>query len=340
MPHRPSFERDIGPLRRRLDDAAQGMRAAEAVFSEHSQPDVGLTAINFPLEENLLHAAAGLLADWTAQAAMLLRRLDTATQAATLQFERLFDDKAGRESEGFLRRRVHLGHEAPETIAAELADLLALSAALDRMLREVKPALVQHHHNCEVYLLRLIARRRRIDLDLEAVGRQMAALKTQTNAHRTGGTVPHDPASEEERRGLALARQAAAVAEESLQAERQTLMRMIADDEDFVEALNAGSADVNVLAAKLAVDIEQGTALLKAADAQSQDPIGERAAPVQALLAAFDANIVAGHDLLARKRRVDDAFSRRLEAAQPPAGQPASEDPEAEMPATSPPPPI
>lgn len=319
MPHSPSFERDIGPLRRRLDDALKGMRAAEAVLLHHSEPDARLTVINFPVEESLLREAVGLLTGWKAQAVALLRSLDAATAAADLQFARLFDGNAGRQSEGVLRRRVHLGHVAPEAIAAELVDLLSISAAVDRMLVEIKPVLLEHHHNCETYLLRLVARRRQMDLDLENASRQIAALKTRTDERRMIDTSHRnsasEAASEDERRTLSLARQAAQSAYETMQSERETLQRMIADDEDFVQALNGGIAAVNVLAVKLAVDIEQRIALLKAIDVQLPRPMpmGELAAPVQALMAAFDANILAGHDLLARKQRADEAFSRRLE---------------------------
>jgi hypothetical protein len=65
------------------------------------------------------------------------------------------------------------------------------------------------------------------------------------------------------------------------------------------------------------LDIEERVALLRAADVQSSVPRAEVPAPAQALISAFEANILAGHDLLARKQRVDEAFSRRFAASLP-----------------------
>lgn len=334
MPHGPSFEHDIGALRRWLEDAFNGIRAAEAVLARHSAPDARLTAINFPLEEGLLRETVDLLTGWIGLAAALLRKLDTTTASANLQFERLFDDNAGRQSESFLRRRAHLGPAAPEAIATEIVDMLAISAALDRMLRESKPVLAEHHRRCEASLLLLVARRQRVDADLEAAGNRMALLKTRSRERRTtdsyGRSLASDAAAEEERRTLALDRQAALVREEALRSEQETLRRMIADDEDFVEALNAGIAAANVMAAKLALDIEQRVALLKAVAVQSSVPPPDIPTPVQALITAFDANVLAGHDLPARRQRADDAFLRRMAASPPPVEKPADELSEAE----------
>jgi hypothetical protein len=316
----PSFERDIGPLRRLLDDALKGMQAAEVALLHHSAPDARLTAINFPLEESLLRETTRLLDGWKAAAAALLRKLDTAAAAANLQFERLFDDNAGRQSEGFLRRRVHIGHAAPETISAELADLLAISAALDGMLKEAKASLLVHHRNCEACLEQLVMRRQRVDVDLEDASRRLALLKMQTNERRMaaghGRSLAQDPASEEERRALALDRQGQQGRERTLRSEWETLQRMIADDEDFVGVMNRTVAATNVMTQKLALDIEQRVALLKAADVQSDVPAVDTPAPALALIAAFDANIVAGHDLPARKQRADEAFARWIAASQ------------------------
>jgi predicted nucleic acid-binding Zn-ribbon protein len=319
MAHGPSLERDIGALRRLLDDAFKGMRAAEAALLCHSKPDARLTVINFPLEESLLRDTVDLLTGGKRQATALLRRLDTMTASVNLQFERLFDENAGRQSESFLRRRAHLGPAAPEVLAAELVDLLAGSAALDRMLREAKPVLVEHHRNCEACLLRLVVRRRQVDVDLEEASNRVAFLKTRAKERRRTSGHGRNPASdasdEEERRTLALERQAAQDRDEALRAERETLQRMTADDEDFVEALNAGLAAANIMAAKLAVDIEQRVALLKAITVHLSKPATDIAKPVQALITAFDANILAGHDLLARKQRTDDVFLRRMVAS-------------------------
>ena len=318
MSHAPLFERDIGLSQRMLDDASKGMQAAEALLFHHSKPDAQLTAINFPRQENLLRETVSLLVGWKGMTAMLLRRMDAATVSANLQFERLFDANAGRQTEGFLRRRVHLGHAAPETIAAELVNLLGISVALERMLKQAKPLLVYHHHNCEAYLLQLVSRRRQVDVDLVAIDRSIVSLSS---------SPPHEPqtlslswrnsvsqaAPGDEHQILALDRQAVQVRDETLRSELETLQRMIADNEDFVEALNAGVAATNVMTAKLSLDIEQRIALLKATQVQSSGSMAGIPQPVQALIDGFDANSLAGHDLLVRKQRADEAFARRFE---------------------------
>lgn len=326
MPHSPSFDRDVGAFQHLLDDAFKGMRAAETVLFHHSRPDARLTAINFPQEEALLREAIDLLTGCKRHAAALLGELDRMTSSASLQFERLFDENAGRQSEGFWRRRVRPGMVAPDAIVTELAGLLAVSAALDRMIRDSRPVVVDHHRNCEACLLLLVERRQRVDRDLEAADGRLALLKIQTKELRTASyarSPSSNAATEEKRRILALERQAAQATDDALQSERETLQRMIADDADFVDALNAGIAAVNAMAAKLAVDIEQRVALLKAVAAQSPVATMDFPASVQALIAAFDADILAGHDLLERKQRTDEAFFRRMDASLPSLEMPA-----------------
>lgn len=318
MAHVPAFERDIALMQPLLADASKGIIAAEAVISQHSEPDARLTALNFPLEESLLREAVRLLQGWQSHAANLLRRLDTKTASANLQFERLFDENAGRQSQGFLRRRVHLGNAVPEAISADLVKLLSASAALDVALAQAKPLLVLHHRSCEAHLLRLESRRRQLDVALEQAGRQLELLEGRTRERQAAappfGGRALSAASEEERRTLALDRHAAQVADEQLRFERETLLRLIAEDEEFLAVLNRGVAAVNVMGAKLKVDIEQRVALLKAAQAQSKGATPEPPVAVQQLVQAFDANLLGGHDLLSRKQRADEAFSRRLEA--------------------------
>lgn len=316
MAHGPVFERDIVRLRRLLGDASKGIQAAETVLSRHSEPDARLTAINFPLEESLLHEAAGLLREWQAQAARLLGSLDTKTASANLQFERLFDENAGRQSQGLLRRRVHLGNAEPAAIVADLVQLLLASASLDEALAETRPLLVLHHRSCEAHVMRLDTRRRQMDVGFEQTQRQLDLLEARTQEHRASRSFrgQASAASEDERRTLALERHAAQVADEQLRFERETLFRLIADDETFLDVLNEGLAAANVMATKLKVDIEQRVALLKAAQAQSGSTLLAFPVPVQALVQAFDDNLLAGHDLLSRKQRADYAFLRRLEA--------------------------
>lgn len=330
----PAFGRELGALRRMLGDVFDGMRAGDALLRRHSRPDERLTATNFPQEENLLHEMVDLLAGWKAGAAELLRRLDTATTSANLDFERLFDENAGRQSEGFLRRRTHLRQAAPKAIGAELVSLLSASAVLGRILQEARPSIVECHRNCEDCLLQLATRRRQIDVSLEELGRRMEQLKAQTRMRQTSGSFrPHaadDEASEEERRSLALDRHAVQSKEETARAERETLHRLMADDEDCVEALNAGIAAVNAMAAKLKVDIEGRVALLKAVCVQAAVDFPELPGPVAALVTAFEADILAGHDLLQRKQRADDAFARRMTPPLPPPAEWLQEAGEAE----------
>jgi hypothetical protein len=299
------------------------MRAGEALLRRHSRPDERLTATNFPREESLLHEMVGLLEAWKAGAAGLLRRLDMATTSANLDFERLFDENAGRQSDGFLRRRTHLGQAGPEAIAAELVSLLSASAAFGQMLQEARPNIVECHRNCENCLLQLATRRQQIDLSLEELGQRMEQLKAQTRMRQTRESYrPYgadDEARDEERRSLALDRHAVQSKEEMVRAERETLQRLMADDEDCVEALNAGIAAVNAMAAKLKVDIEGRVALLRAVAMRTAVGFPELPEPVAALVANFEADILAGHDLLQRKQRADDAFARRLTPPLPPA---------------------
>lgn len=315
-----SLEGDVAALQHLQDNVFEGMRVAEAVLLHHSKPDARLTAINFPSEEGLLREAADLLISWKTRAAAILRNLDAVTATANLQFERLFDGNAGRQTEGFLRRRVPYVQVPPEAIAADLAELLSVSAAFDRILREARPVLVAHHRGCEACVQQLMARRRQVDLDLDDVGRRIVSLKEQTHERQAigyGNRAKVDPLSEGERRARALDRHAAGVRQETLQSEQQTLQRMISDDEDCVVALNAGIAAVNVIAVKLAVDIEQRVALLKAANVQSSNPATDFSAAAQALIAAYDADILAGHDLFKRKQSADAAFMRQLAASSP-----------------------
>ncbi|MBO9099097.1 MULTISPECIES: hypothetical protein [unclassified Rhizobium] len=331
MAHGHFPERDIAQLRRLLDDACKGIAAAEAALAHHSRPEARLTAINFPLEETLLGEAVGLWSEWRDRVAALLRQLDTQTAAALLQYERLFDETAGRQSQGFLRRRVHLGNAAPEAIALDVVELLSVSAALDRMLGEAKPFLALHHRVCEAHLQQLVTRRRQLDGELDEAGRRLSSLKARTH-ERASATLPQrgpslDAISEEERKELALDRQAAEVKDKMLRSEHETLLRLMTDDEDFLDVLNSGIAAVNVMAAKLAIDVEQRVALLKAANEQSATQGEDLPAGVEDLVAAFEANLLAGHDMLLRKQAADEAFARRLEVAPSPR-EPAVDDEE------------
>ncbi|MFT4181727.1 MAG: hypothetical protein QM636_07380, partial [Rhizobium sp.] len=115
--------------------------------------------------------------------------------------------------------------------------------------------------------------------------------------------------------------------ERVLQPQRSALQRLIDIHEGLAGVLNGQGAAVNAMAAKLAVDTEQRIALIKAltADAVPSLSAVEKPAPVAALIAAFEANVLAGYDLATRKAHADSVFARRLEPPPPP--EPEAEDP-------------
>src|ERR1700750_1878201 len=108
-----SFETDIARARAILEDAFKGVEATDAALAHHSKGHANLDAVNLPVEEAMVSETIALLGRWKSQASTLVTSLDTATAAAQLQFQRLFDDNAGREKSGFLGRKIHLGHAGP-----------------------------------------------------------------------------------------------------------------------------------------------------------------------------------------------------------------------------------
>jgi hypothetical protein len=250
----------------------------------------------------------------------LIKRLDDATVTANLQFERLFDENAGRETSGFLRRRIHLGDAAPASIAADLHMLLSASAALDAMVKSARPVFLKHYRGSEDHLLRVIERRQRADFDIEEAQRGADILiprigdrKSRIGSARNAAALA---SLEEELRSFVTERANLQEKERALLPERETLQRLIAIYEDFVEAMNVQIAALNVMGGKLALDIEQRIALLKAVEAQQPETAGQPVAPaVAGLIAAFEADLLAGYDLAQRKARADAAFARRLEPA-------------------------
>jgi hypothetical protein len=255
---------------------------------------------------------------WKLQTATLLRTLDAATLATGQEFGRLFDETIGQPSRGYFKRRMHLNNPSPSAIAGELEDQLAAAAILDEMLRTLRPALLKHYRECEDHLLRIIEQRQRVDFDIEDLQRRSDVLLLQIADRRSGIASGGDrvalAALEEERKVFVTEREALHAKELEFKPERETLQRLISIYEDFVDALNGHIASVNAMTGKLAVDNEQRITLLKAAQAQLDGPPGEAPAPVAALIAAFDANVLAGHDLFDRKAIADQAFARRLDA--------------------------
>lgn len=328
-----AFERDFEQLRRVSADLFKAMDAAEAAFLDHAKSDAQFAAINFPLEEGLFDETRRLLEAWRASAAKLIRDLDAGVSVEKLSFERLFDKDAGLGEASFLQRNVPRRSIPAEAIVSRLASLLSVLGSLDATVREARPVLSRHHRQCEFHLLQIVERRQRADLAIDTASRELIDLKARLRAHMAGAASARSAAavaaSEEERRGLLSDQKRVQSEAERLVSERETLMRLIADVEDIVDALNAEIAATNVMAAKLSTDVEQSVALLKAL--LEQAPEAAIPAAVSDMLAAFHANPLAGLGLQERKRDADDAFRRRLA----PTVSPAEEVPEAEAPASA-----
>jgi chromosome segregation ATPase len=208
-------------------------------------------------------------------------------------------------------------HSSATGIVTDVRNLLSASALLDAMLKKAQPVFRRHHHSCEDHLLRIIERRQRADFDIEEAQRRADALSPRIADRQNRIPSARNAAAlagfEEELKAFTAERQELREKEQALQPERETLQRLISIHEDFVDALNALNAALNAMRGKLAVDIEQRIALFKASGAQSDALAGDLPAAVGDLVAAFDANVMAGYDLGPRKARADDAFARRLD---------------------------
>jgi len=314
-----SFDSEIDKARSTLDDAIKGLDAANAALAGHAKGGGRFDTINFPVEEALVRETVELLDRWKSQVLSLVKELDLATATADLQHRRLFDEKAGVETSGLLARKIGQGQAKPASIAADLEAALAASASLDAQLKTARPALVRSFHDCEAHLVRIIERRRHIDFDIEEVQRQADALIPGISDRRSGIPSARDAGSrselEAEYHRLLAEQEDFREQERALQPGRAALQRLIDIYEELAHVLNAQIAAVNAMAGKLAVDIEQRIALLKAVTSEAVPPLPatERPVPVATLIAAFEANVLAGHDLAARKARADDVFTRRLE---------------------------
>jgi hypothetical protein len=314
-----SFDGEIDKTRVTLNDAIKGMDAANAGLGGHAKGDGRLDTINFPVEEALVRETIELLDRWKTRSLSLVKELDLVTATADLQHRRLFDEKAGIDTTGVQGRKIGLGHAKPASIAADLEALLAASASLDEQFKTARSALVRSFRDCEAHLVRIIERRRHIDFDIEEVQRQADALIPRISDRRNGAPSARDADSrselEAEYHRLLAEQDDLHEQERALQPGRAALQRLIDIYEELAHVLNAQIAAVNAMTGKLTVDIEQRIALLKAVMSEAVPPLPatERPAPVAALIAAFDANVLAGHDLAARKSRADDVFTRRLE---------------------------
>jgi hypothetical protein len=311
-----SFDGEIDKARTALADAIKGMEAAELRLAGHAQGGMRLDAVNFPIEEALVQETVGLLDRWKQAGVALLKSLDLGTETSDLQHRRLFDEKAGYEGKSLFSRKIAQPHARPASIAADLDILLEASASLEAVIKAGKPAMMQHHRGCEDLLDRVISRRQRIETEIEEVQRQADALLPRIADRQEGpGSGGDEGELANERAALTEERDSLLSDERSLQLSRDSLQRLIDIYAELVDALNRHVGGINAIAGKLSVDIEQRIALLKAVadDAVPPLPKPARSASVAALIAAFETNVLAGHDLSARKARADEIFARRLE---------------------------
>jgi len=310
-----SFEADIHDAMVALDLALKGADAADASLEAHARTGANLQAINFPLQEGLLSEAAGLMKTWQARVGKLVTDLDAATEVAGLHYRQLFDTHAGEESRPSRFRRVSFSRPTPEQIAADLKAVLAASASLEHTLKGLAPVALRRHKSGEAHVIRIIERRRHLDFAIEEAQRQADALVPRIAARqqRIGAVLNAERLAsiEEEHRGLVAERQSLLTREAELTPERETLRRLIAIYETFVESLNADARFLNRMKAKLEIDIEQGVALIKAVLASASSPAGALPEAVAGLIDAYDRNPVAGYRLADRKAQADAAFAAR-----------------------------
>ena len=335
-PH--SFEGTTDKLRATLDDAINGVNAAVTLLTGHVKGEGRIEAVNSPVEEALVRETVELLDRWKSLGLSLVKELDLVTAQADLQHRRLYDEKAELEGVGLLGRRLGQGHVKPEAIIASLDAALDASAALDLLFKQARPSLSRSFHACELQLEGVIERRQRLDFDIEEVQREADALAAKANDRRRNlsSTRVPDLQSEPETayRELLVEQDSLREKERVLQSGRMARQRLIDIYEGLAGVLNAEIAAVNAMAGKLSVDIEQRIALLKAlASEVGLSPLtAARSAPVARLIEAFDMNVLAGHDLAARKARADSVFTRRLEPHLLPAPAEVTEVPDETQP--------
>ncbi|MEZ2219918.1 hypothetical protein [Rhizobium sp. RCC_161_2] len=336
-----SFDGELDKTRVTFEDAIKGLDAANTVLAGHARGDTRLEAVNFPVEEAQLRETLELLERWKTSGLSLVKDLDAVTAAADLQHRRLFDEKAGAETSSWFGRRIGQGHVKPAAIAAELEAALAVSASLDALFKEAWPLLVQAFRHCEAHLARLIERRQRADYEIEEVQRQADDLAPRILDRRADASSARnmDAQSELETdyQRLFAEQSDLRAREHALQPGRAVLQRLIDIHEEVARVLNVQIAAINAMAGKLAVDTEQRIALLKAVISEAVPPLPdvERPAPVATLIAAFEANVLAGHDLATRKEHADKVFRRRLEPAPSAAPVAEGEEPVGPEPETS-----
>ncbi|MFK0162339.1 hypothetical protein [Rhizobium sp. NPDC090279] len=316
-PH--SFDGMVDKVRATLDDAIGDANSAVATLAGHARDGGRVEAVNFPVEETLVREAVELLDRWKSVALSLVKELDRATEEADLQHRRLFDEKVGLENAGLLSRTLARGPMRPEAIIVDLDATLAASAELDLLFKQARPVFSRCFHECELQLEGVIERRRKLDFDIEEVQRRADALAEKLMYQRRNRPSSRhaDLQSELEADYRAQVAELDDVRrqEQELQSHRTVRQRLIDIYEGLAAALNGQIAAIGAMAGKLTVDIEQRIALLKAleTEAETASTTISRTAVVESLIEAFEANVLAGHDLAARKAHVDAVFRRRLE---------------------------
>lgn len=317
IPH--SFDSMLDKAQTTLDDAIGSANAAVAMLARHAKSEGRVDAVNFPVEEALVREAVELLDRWKSLALSLVKDLDRVTAQADLQHRRMFDEKAGLENASLLRRKLAGGPVKPEAIIADLDAALDASAALDLLFKQVRPAFSRCFHDCEIHLEGVIERRQKLDFEIEELQRHSDAMTARIIDQRRGMPSTHhaDMHSEFEvdYRDLVAEQDEIRKQERELQSGRTVRQRLIDIYEGLTGVLNAQIAAVAAMAGKLTVDIEQRIALLKALEPELAPSSSATTRPpaVESLIQAFESNVLAGHDLAARKAHVDFVFARRLE---------------------------
>lgn len=316
-PH--SFDGMLDKARTTLDDAMNDANSAVATLGGHARDSERVATINFPIEEALVREAVELLERWKSAALSLVKELDRATDEADLQHRRLFNEELGLENAGLLRRVLARRPMEPDEIIVNVDAALAASAELDLLFKQAKPVFSQCFRECELQLEGVIERRRKLDFEIEEVQRRADALAEKLMYQRRNRPSSRyaDLQSEAEAdyRALVAEQDDIRRQEQALQSRRTARQRLIEIYEGLAAALNNQIAAIGAMAAKLSVDIEQRIALLKAlaTEAEPTSTTVSRTAAVENLIQAFEANVLAGHDLAARKAHVDAVFKRRLE---------------------------
>ncbi len=317
IPH--SFDAMLDKAQTTLDDAIASATAAVTTLAGHARGEERVEAVNFPVEEALVRETVETLERWKSLALSLVKDLDRTTANADLQHRRLFDENAGREDAGMLRRKLAGGPMKPEAIIADIDVALGASAALDLLFKQARPALSRCFRDCESHLDGTIERRRKLDFEIEEVQREADAIMAKVTDLRRGlSSTRHGDTHldlDADYGDLLTEQDALRKRERELQSDRTVRQRLIDLYEGLVGVLNVQIAAVGAMAGKLTVDIEQRIALLKALTLDVDPPSSVAARPpaVESLIQAYEANVLAGHDLAARKAHVDFVFARRLE---------------------------